>query len=147
MRLVREQVVRFVGFLYLAVHCFGMTPAVLQSASTAQIHALPFLARYSNTSTLVTCSLAFMVRSCQSSLEGFLLHGQQRAYLCAGLEFCGQFLCQKILSVGPSGVAACCCCMGNKELISVQNSNFVDDSSVATRFLMHSVLRVRLFLG
>ena len=61
-RLVREQVVRIVAFVYLAIQIFGTTPSVLKAASIAQIHALPFLARYSNTSTLVTTSLAFMVR-------------------------------------------------------------------------------------
>ena len=102
-RLVREQVLRIVGFGYLAVQCFRMTPSVLQSASVAQIHALPFLARYSNTSTLVTTSLAFMVRPCQSSLVRFLLAaaawGQRGLHLCAGRAvFCaGRAVCRHSL--------------------------------------------------
>lgn len=59
---VREQVVRVIGFTYLAAQSFRATPSVLQSASIAQMHRLSFLARYSNTSTLVTTSLCLMVR-------------------------------------------------------------------------------------
>ena len=60
-RKVREPLIRLGGFCYLAAQCFGSTPSVLQTATVAQMHRLAFLARYSNTSTLVTTSLALMV--------------------------------------------------------------------------------------
>lgn len=67
-RRVREPLIRVGGAAYLALQSIATAPSVLQSASAAQIHRLPFLARYSNTSTLVTTSLAFMVSICHLPL-------------------------------------------------------------------------------
>ncbi len=77
---MREIMLCLAGFCYLASQISSSTPAVLKTASIAQMHGPGFLARYSNTAMLGTTSITLMIRAPKSILS--------QALVSAGIFFC-----------------------------------------------------------